>query len=185
MVSVGDGGRETGPWVLVPPIRQPTAVPRLTVRVWRWRADYVGVGEFRFNARLVQEKAAPYCVRWVRRCLTHPASGEPLADQVGGSARAWKATAGARIGRYAKASGCCGSPCRPCASCFVGPEAPGRSEDRRDDRTQLCVRGSLFGAPKAQSPWPIADGPAYPSAAGASCVATGSSRSPASPSRPS
>jgi len=31
---------------------------------------------------LVKEKAAPYCVRWVRRFLTRPASDEPLADQV-------------------------------------------------------------------------------------------------------
>jgi hypothetical protein len=31
---------------------------------------------------LVREKAAPYCVRWVRRFLTRPASDEPLADQV-------------------------------------------------------------------------------------------------------
>src|SRR5712691_12467967 len=31
---------------------------------------------------VVKEKAAPYCVRWVRRFLTRPASDEPLADQV-------------------------------------------------------------------------------------------------------
>jgi integron integrase len=31
---------------------------------------------------LVKEKAAPYCVRSVRRFLTRPASDEPLADQV-------------------------------------------------------------------------------------------------------
>ncbi|MGH9253212.1 MAG: integron integrase [Vicinamibacterales bacterium] len=39
-------------------------------------------GEFLLKARLVKEKAAPYCVRWVRRFLTRPASDEPLADQV-------------------------------------------------------------------------------------------------------
>ena len=39
-------------------------------------------GEFVLKARLVKEKAAPYCVRWVRRFLTRPASDEPLADQV-------------------------------------------------------------------------------------------------------
>jgi hypothetical protein len=39
-------------------------------------------GEFLLRARLVKEKAAPYCVRWVRRFLTRPASNEPLADQV-------------------------------------------------------------------------------------------------------
>jgi len=39
-------------------------------------------GEFVLKARLVEEKAAPYCVRWVRRFLTRPASDEPLADQV-------------------------------------------------------------------------------------------------------
>ena len=32
-------------------------------------------GEFILKARLVKEKAAPYCVRWVRRFLTRPASG--------------------------------------------------------------------------------------------------------------
>src|SRR5712691_3208258 len=31
---------------------------------------------------VVKEKAAPYCVRWVRRFLTRPALDEPLADQV-------------------------------------------------------------------------------------------------------
>ena len=40
------------------------------------------LGEFILKARLVTEKAAPYCVRWVRRFLTRPASDEPLADQV-------------------------------------------------------------------------------------------------------
>ena len=39
-------------------------------------------GEFVLKAQLVREKAAPYCVRWVRRFLTRPASDEPLADQV-------------------------------------------------------------------------------------------------------
>ena len=38
--------------------------------------------EFVLKAQLVKEKAAPYCVRWVRRFLTRPASNEPLADQV-------------------------------------------------------------------------------------------------------
>ena len=39
-------------------------------------------GEFRLKAQLVTEKAAPYCVRWVRRFLTRPASSEPFADRV-------------------------------------------------------------------------------------------------------
>jgi integron integrase len=39
-------------------------------------------GEFLLKAQLVKEKAAPYCVRWVRRFLSRPASDEPLADQV-------------------------------------------------------------------------------------------------------
>jgi hypothetical protein len=39
-------------------------------------------GEFVLKATLVKEKAAPYCVRWVRRFLTRPASSEPVADQV-------------------------------------------------------------------------------------------------------
>jgi integrase len=39
-------------------------------------------GEFILTARLVKENAAPYCVRWVRRFSTRPASDEPLADQV-------------------------------------------------------------------------------------------------------
>jgi hypothetical protein len=39
-------------------------------------------GEFILKARLVKEKVAPYCVRWVRRFLTRPASDESLADQV-------------------------------------------------------------------------------------------------------
>lgn len=39
-------------------------------------------GDFLLKARLVNQKAAPYCVRWVRRFVTRPASHEPLADQV-------------------------------------------------------------------------------------------------------
>ncbi|MCH7748669.1 MAG: hypothetical protein IH939_11295 [Acidobacteria bacterium] len=39
-------------------------------------------GEFLLEARLVREKAAPHCVRWVRRFLMRQASDEPLADQV-------------------------------------------------------------------------------------------------------
>ena len=39
-------------------------------------------GEFILKAQLVKEKAAPFCVRWVRRFLTRPVSNEPLADQV-------------------------------------------------------------------------------------------------------
>jgi integron integrase len=39
-------------------------------------------GEFLLKARLVTERAAPVCVRWVRRFLTRPASNESLADQV-------------------------------------------------------------------------------------------------------
>jgi hypothetical protein len=39
-------------------------------------------GEFLLKARLVKESAAPYCVRWVRRFLTRPASDAPLADLV-------------------------------------------------------------------------------------------------------
>ena len=39
-------------------------------------------GEFILKAQLANEKAAPYCVRWVRRFLTRPVSNEPLADQV-------------------------------------------------------------------------------------------------------
>ena len=36
-------------------------------------------GEFVLNAQLVKEHAAPYCVRWVRRLRTRPASDEPLS----------------------------------------------------------------------------------------------------------
>jgi integron integrase len=39
-------------------------------------------GEFLLKARLVKEKAAPYCIRWVRSFLNRTASPEPLADQV-------------------------------------------------------------------------------------------------------
>ncbi len=39
-------------------------------------------GVFLFTARLVREKAAPHCVRWVRRFLMGEASEERLADQV-------------------------------------------------------------------------------------------------------
>ena len=39
-------------------------------------------GEFLLKARLVRERAAPHCVRWVRRFLTRPASDESLSDQV-------------------------------------------------------------------------------------------------------
>ena len=41
-------------------------------------------GEFMLKAQLVNEMAAPYCVRWVRRFLMRAASDEPLADQVRG-----------------------------------------------------------------------------------------------------
>ena len=41
-------------------------------------------GEFVLKAQLVNEKAAPYCVRWVRRFLMRAASAEPLADQMRG-----------------------------------------------------------------------------------------------------
>ena len=39
-------------------------------------------GEFVLKTQLVKEKAAPYCVRWVRRFVTRPASDESLTDQV-------------------------------------------------------------------------------------------------------
>jgi integron integrase len=38
-------------------------------------------GEFLLKGRLVKEKAAPHCVRWVRRFLARPAANEPLADR--------------------------------------------------------------------------------------------------------
>ena len=41
-------------------------------------------GEFVLNAQFVKERAAPYCVRWIRRFLSRAASDEPLADQVRG-----------------------------------------------------------------------------------------------------
>jgi hypothetical protein len=41
-------------------------------------------GEFLLKAGLVQEKAVPYRVRWVRRLLTRPATDEPMADQAAG-----------------------------------------------------------------------------------------------------
>jgi len=34
-------------------------------------------GEFLLKAQLVKEKAAPYCVRWVRAFLSRPASPDP------------------------------------------------------------------------------------------------------------
>ena len=39
-------------------------------------------GEFILRGRLVKEKAAPYCVGWVRRFLARSASDESPADQV-------------------------------------------------------------------------------------------------------
>lgn len=39
-------------------------------------------GKFLIKAPLDTEKAAPFCLCWVRRFLTRPASNEPLADQV-------------------------------------------------------------------------------------------------------
>lgn len=38
-------------------------------------------GEFLLKGKLVADRAPPYCVRWVRRFLTRPASDEPVADQ--------------------------------------------------------------------------------------------------------
>jgi hypothetical protein len=35
-------------------------------------------GEFLLKARVVEEGAAPHCVRWVRWFLRRPASNEPL-----------------------------------------------------------------------------------------------------------
>jgi hypothetical protein len=46
------------------------------------KASLQQFGEFLLKAHLVKEKAAPFCVRWVRRFLTRPASSKPLADQV-------------------------------------------------------------------------------------------------------
>lgn len=39
-------------------------------------------GEFLLKAQLVQPKAAPFCVRWVRHFLERPASTDPVGDQV-------------------------------------------------------------------------------------------------------
>lgn len=39
-------------------------------------------GEFVLRARLVKERAAPHCVRWVRQFLERPAADGPLADRV-------------------------------------------------------------------------------------------------------
>ena len=39
-------------------------------------------GEVLLKARLVTPKAAPHCVRWVRRFLKRPASNDSLADRV-------------------------------------------------------------------------------------------------------
>jgi hypothetical protein len=39
-------------------------------------------GEYVLRARLVKERAAPHCVRWVRQFLARPASDATLADQV-------------------------------------------------------------------------------------------------------
>jgi len=38
-------------------------------------------GEFVLRARLVKDRAAPHCVRWVRAFLARPASDGPLAEQ--------------------------------------------------------------------------------------------------------
>ena len=38
--------------------------------------------EFLLRGRLASERAAPYCVHWIRRFLMRAASDEPLADQV-------------------------------------------------------------------------------------------------------
>ena len=40
------------------------------------------VREFLLRAQLVRERAAPHCVRWVRRFLMRQASDEALGDQV-------------------------------------------------------------------------------------------------------
>ena len=45
-------------------------------------------GEFILKAELVKEKAAPYCVRWVRRFLTRPASDELAARRLQAVSRA-------------------------------------------------------------------------------------------------
>ena len=50
-------------------------------------------GEFLLRARFVREKAAPHCVRWVRRFLMRQASDEPWRTRSGASVRTWSATA--------------------------------------------------------------------------------------------
>ena len=40
------------------------------------------LGEFILKVRLVREKSARYCARWVRRFLARQTLDEPLADQV-------------------------------------------------------------------------------------------------------
>ena len=45
-------------------------------------ASLQGYGEFLLKARLVKERAAAHCARWVRAFLKRPASAEPLDDQV-------------------------------------------------------------------------------------------------------
>ena len=59
-------------------------------------------GEFILKARLVQEKATPYCVRWVRQFLTRPASDEPLAIRYADFARISSAMAAVTTGRSAR-----------------------------------------------------------------------------------
>ena len=59
-------------------------------------------GEFVLKAQLVKEKAAPYCVRWVRRFLTRPASDESSRTRYAGSARSWNSTGRIRSGRCTK-----------------------------------------------------------------------------------
>ncbi len=39
-------------------------------------------GEFLLKTQMVQPRAAPYFVRWVRQFLNRPAANQPLADQV-------------------------------------------------------------------------------------------------------
>lgn len=52
------------------------------VSVLELEASLQQFGQHLLRARLVTERAAPYCVRWVRRFLQRPACDEPLADQV-------------------------------------------------------------------------------------------------------
>jgi len=56
--------------------------PRRGAAMRELEATLQQFGEFLLKTQLVKEKAAPYCVRWVRRFLTRPASDAPLADQV-------------------------------------------------------------------------------------------------------